>query len=760
MAEITVAMSVLSSAVYEFLKHCLARAAPERDFFEKSLRKSFTKVRDQFARAKPGVWAELTLEKSIQLKNRLIECLQSPEIDRDEILRILKEELKKEGLSSKEAEEFYSRVEDEFVALVNKEALKKPKVFVAILLNECKKHGVRLDEVKDELLARGLVLDTIKSQLDRIEEKIDAMAKESEVIVPTIQSVLRKDRPDAQFSKGMFFRKEPAWVDFEEGFIFERKKVDEIIETLKKCNVHLVVGKPGAGKSVVLKNVGFKLAKRNLPVLYVGLKTYSDKLRPCFKLILRMKKKRAVLIIDDAHLQPSACEEIIRELSSANSKIKVLIGSRPLEEVVRKSPRDFSELEYVSETRLYAKDASMGIINLFLGKEYNLSKGRIEKVSRKFSKYRYDLWVLCLALKAFDPERNLIYEEWIFENIRDSIRGLGQSADDALFPISVFYQYELPFDRCYLTKKMGLEEGVIDRLVEQSEINQIEYVGERRSLCLAHSSIANLYFKTYQSYPSLGEDARRYFQGDDAEYEVFCRYMLESDPTYTLDIVKHLAAESRHRAKDSRRRQNQKLLLGLLRNKEIEDQLRIGINKEKDLDKIIDLIKYVDYIFPKQLKSQLATCLFLKGFKDAILPKLTSETDLTYINSFFRNLNHIKFTKLHHKRFNVMWRFNLRFMESFDLDNLSSKVSSALKKGNSYAALETIYLVMKMNPIGGLRLTEKTDFSKVKEKKDFLKNLFDFFGKYLTSPDSERGVRLRYIILKSNPNLKEDLGGI
>jgi len=761
----SVALSVFSSAIYDFLKYGLTKNAPERDFFEKSLKKCFREVRDHLARTELGVWSKLTVEVSNILQNRLIECLHSPDIDRDEFIRILREVLKKEGLGKEEAEKFYSMVFDGFVAIVDEEASKNPKVFRAVVLNACKEHGVRLEEIATYLVSIRndipnivrLVL-AIKSQLDRmeaterrIEERITRIDEERRVIVPTIQSVLRKKHPDPQLSKGMFFRKEPAWVDFEEGFIFERKEVNEVIERLKKCNVHLVVGEPAAGKSVVLKNVGFKLAKRNLHVYYVGLKTYSDKLRPCFEQILRMKKEQAVLIIDDAHLQPSACEELIRELYSAKSKIKVLIGSRPIDEVVRKSPRESSEFEYLSKTKLNAEDISRGIIDLFLRKRHNFSKGRIARVSKRLSEYGYDLWVLSWALEAFDPESDSVYEEWIIEKMRDSIRELGQGADDALFPISVFYLYEIPFDRSYLTQKIGLEERVINRLVEQSEIIQIEYVQERQSLCLAHSSIANLYFKTYQNYPSLGENARRCFQGDDAEYEVFCRYMLELDPTYTLDIVNSLA-------RASEREQNRRLLLKLLENKEIEDQIRKGIDKEKDLDKIVRLMRDVELqcilSYARELGPKLFTCVYHEGFKDAVLPKLASETDLGEIYDFFRRLQWIRFMHLPYRGVSMPgWRFGRILIESLDLGNLSSKVALALKEGDTKTAFDTIYIVTRIHKFAGLFLAERTDFSKVKDRND-LKNLLCLWDYRFSLVVRER---LRQIILKSNPNLKENM---
>ena len=50
------------------------------------------------------------------------------------------------------------------------------------------------------------------------------------VTLPSIQSILRMGKT----IKGDYFKKEPQWVDFEQGFIVERREVDEIVKKLEK----------------------------------------------------------------------------------------------------------------------------------------------------------------------------------------------------------------------------------------------------------------------------------------------------------------------------------------------------------------------------------------------------------------------------------------------------------------------------------------------------------------------------------------------
>jgi hypothetical protein len=78
------------------------------------------------------------------------------------------------------------------------------------------------------------------------------------VYIPSIQSVLRK----GETTGGDFFKKEPERVDFEEGYIVERKEVLEIANKLDKYKAQLVLGRPASGKSIILNNAGSNLQMR------------------------------------------------------------------------------------------------------------------------------------------------------------------------------------------------------------------------------------------------------------------------------------------------------------------------------------------------------------------------------------------------------------------------------------------------------------------------------------------------------------------
>lgn len=760
MATVAIALALVSSVIYDFLKYGLTRTA-ERDYFEKALKESFIKVRDQCARAEPSVWAELTFEKSKRLQDGMIKCLQSPDIDEDKFLGFLEKELEKKGLSRKEAEGFYSKIFEEFKTIVNKGAIKNPKVFMPMVLNECKKHGVRFEEIADVLRAEGLALDAIKTQLDVIEKKIDDIAQERRAIVPTIQSVLRRNDPN--ISEGTFFRKEPAWIDFENGFIVERKEVDEIIKRLETCNVHLVSGGPSSGKSLMLKNVGFKLAKENKNVYIIELKKISKhKAMSYFNESLKMKDEPVFFIVDDAHLQLAACEEFVREFRNAGeAKAKLLVGSRKTEEIFDRSPKLASIFEHTGNTELSAGDMAKEIIRVYLRRKFRFSQQRAVMYSNlTFEKYEKDLWILSWALMAYDPKKGLIEDERIYEKIRDSIRNMGRDAEDALFPMSVLYRFEIPMERSFLEEHLSIEERVLEQLIGLSEIVQFEETGMGRTLILIHSSIAELYFEAYKAYPDLGKKVKSLLRNDDTEYGLLELYLTKSDPTNSLDILCQLRADW------SNKKKGQTLLARLLGKEEVKISVREGIAKETDLDRISTFIRVLSWgvvgiyirsfdivrsLFPSFTKRDLMRMYFEDSINLYRNPMCIAEREAAAFYGFSGDVARTK------------KNLGLILAKYVDFDKLLAKIQ---REQDMTKVIECISNITRVDEKRGLDLARKIDFSKMK-KEDFIEfaecclrsGSFELFPEILRhfSPEKKKQLKnfLRYLGILARPHFAQ-----
>ncbi len=145
------------------------------------------------------------------------------------------------------------------------------------------------------------------------------------------------------------------------------------------------------------------------------------------------------------------------------------------------------------------------------------------------------------------------------------------NAEDVFLPLSVFYRFEIPIERMFLKEQIGIEENIINQLIALSEITEMEEIGKRRTLSLNHSSIADLYFKIYLSYPDLGEKVKKIFQGGDAgiEYRMFYKY-INSVPTNLLEVLIHLGSDLNDEIGE------QVLLKKLVEDKETENSVIVN----------------------------------------------------------------------------------------------------------------------------------------------------------------------------------------
>lgn len=378
-----------------------------------------------------------------------------------------------------------------------------------------------------------------------------------EINIPTIQSVLRK----GETFEGDFFKKEPEWVDFEEGFVVARKEVDEIIEKLENDTIQLVLGESASGKSVILKNIGFKLAKKGHRVYLIELKKWSaDRLESYFKEVRRIDDERTLVIVDDAHLQLSKCEELVRDFRYKNLRTKLIVGARDVKEIKESRTEEFtteeSEFKKLVLTEIHAIDATEKMIYLFLTKKHGVSdEHRIEAVSRGLDEYKHDLWYLSWALKTYHINMDTVNKETIYSAIVKKIKKI--NGEDVFLPLSVFYRFEIPIEKRFLTKKLEIDECCIDDLIGISEIHEIEEIRKRTTLAMHHSSLASLYFEIYQRtdlFPDFGENIKeriaKQSKYDDLDRDLFYLY-LTSKPTNLSEVLFRLNLKNvRRRVED------------------------------------------------------------------------------------------------------------------------------------------------------------------------------------------------------------------
>lgn len=309
-----------------------------------------------------------------------------------------------------------------------------------------------------------------------------------------------------------FFRKiGPLWTDFENDYIARRKEVDEIIDKFRNGErFQLLVGESASGKSVVAKHVGYELGKE-----YEVYFFYADKF-PVLSVdsVLSDVKKLdslapSLLVIDDVHRQARPCDVLFESLKTGTSKLNVLFVTRPPSEYNFPDERSWglmtlftcSEKRTSSEKYIFmdASEVTESIIKNYSEKNCGGYK-LFDEVSLELKEVaRENLWVLAYLLKYWkegtkQPNFEDIHEE-IYRDLTNIPEKCGiedkRDAIEILLSISSFSQYEIPLDSTFLSEKMNLSFGAIEKLANAGEVKL------NGNFCsIPHSSLAALYLDT------------------------------------------------------------------------------------------------------------------------------------------------------------------------------------------------------------------------------------------------------------------------
>ena len=448
--------------------------------------------------------------------------------------------------------------------------------------------------------------------------------------LPTIQEVLYKTNSD----EGRFFRKEPFWIDFEQGFIIERVEVKDIIKKMDCHRIQLILGEAASGKSTILKKIGLDLSHK-MGVYYIDLKRYYlDEIDSLFNEILGSEYP-SLFIVDDAHLYIPECKKLIRKFTKKESGW-LIIGSRK-SLYYNEHPKEFSEFENIEKREIFAEDIAGKVVSTFLSKKYDFSEEQVRIISNNLADYKKDLWVLSWALLSYNPSKNFVAKQEIFDKIAESITNQGRQgekidAQEIFLPISIFYRFEIPIEKRFL-ESIGIKREEIKELISLNEILEDKKNG---TVSLAHSSIADLYFETYEEHRGLGGKIRDKYK-DEISYFLFYDYLI-SEPHNFIKIFSYLW-------KDINNEKNGlSLLKKLINNKKIMNMFIKYINIERNL---------VDISFG---------IVSIAAVENEIAFKISEEIDLGKMGKLFDNeikMDRIPLFLLNINRINKIFILNL-----------------------------------------------------------------------------------------------------
>ena len=426
-------------------------------------------------------------------------------------------------------------------------------------------------------------------------------------------------------SKPALFRFAGALAaDFERGYVYLRPEIDQLFKRLRKESPIAVIGSPAAGKTVVLRSLGYKILKsrrfnplNRRAVYLISLKEVVVQDSELEK--LRKLHKAAVIIVDDCHLDRTFGEKLIAD---PTPRCRIVLFSRPLDFPPMAPPNrldpDIGRVEdHISPAlesplrvafdasravEIKATEAAANIVSL-----YNEKTGlAIERdvQSRIAGGYRDNLMVLSWALQTFRRNKTFARADvsrtaanWLlpefgsgegfYRDLREEDRRKIHPDDAAaiFLILASAYRFEFPVARDFLQHDLRVERSHLDLLVKSRMIT-----ADHEEIGLPHASLASLLVEAALTTP-LSEVVRaieRRLQG--AFPDGVLRLYLNGRPAQTCRLLYRIppAADGTLRT--------------IIENNEAT--IRQGITSEQDLSMVVSAIKLVhsvDKNIPKNL---------------------------------------------------------------------------------------------------------------------------------------------------------------
>ena len=218
-------------------------------------------------------------------------------------------------------------------------------------------------------LSESLHID-INDLKNEVNEKLDEIKEELRIVsspnIPKMEAVLHGDEKSSSGKvEPKFFRTAgPNWVDFEKGYVYERNEVKEAIRKLQKEDIVIIKGKPASGKSVISRNIGYKLIQEGHDVYYIQLKDADNS-----AIVKEFNKiQNGIVIIDDAHLKIKTVGSFIdTAVYNEGKEVKLIIGSREIDFYKILGPTNetnFSKF-FKKAIKVKASDAAEQIIKIY-----------------------------------------------------------------------------------------------------------------------------------------------------------------------------------------------------------------------------------------------------------------------------------------------------------------------------------------------------------------------------------------------------------
>jgi hypothetical protein len=302
----------------------------------------------------------------------------------------------------------------------------------------------------------------------------------------------------------------PIEIDFIKGTIFRRDEVDSIIAKIKENRIHLIIGPPASGKTVLARNICYELD--NLYNIYwLEMDDLISDATRVYLEITRLNRTNSLIVVENGHKSIEKLENLVDYLLDSIKAVKMIITTRN-SNLKRDTSHKIARINRDEhfKTEINATDIARKLI-IFYSDKFGKT---IDQDIDEFLTFGGDLWQLSYLFKAYIDKGKIDYNI-IYQKVRDELieydKRIGIGASDIILIIAWITQNSailpeesniesnyLPIDDFFLIDKLGYDPAIISCLTSFGIIKKVN-----GGYWCWHTSLSRIYIKTAELYPNL-----------------------------------------------------------------------------------------------------------------------------------------------------------------------------------------------------------------------------------------------------------------
>lgn len=409
-----------------------------------------------------------------------------------------------------------------------------------------------------------MALDFLKSTI--LPKVYERKLQRRKIVLPVADKVL-----DASWTTSEYFRDgDPKLADFKKGCIFPRPELNLVRSVLTKSRFIFLQGPPSSGKTVIALNLAYEWSQSKRTALYFDRPSLlTDDFLDFLATSSAMRyldHENVILFVDNVHVGTSRASRLFAFVYTNYTKLNLMFISRPLQgkdlEMDESVYYDFSR--YMTHVDAFADSVIEPLADFFSKKRFG--HGIPPAILRSFvEECGTDLLLLGRYLREWNGSSSVHLPELrrkVFQTVRsdlERLRTLSPDSVTALLVVSIFYRFEVPLERIFLERDLGLK---IDTLLSRGELKE-----QNGFILLYHSSLAKLYANVCRSLgmPEYATLSAKYSPLPEALFAAYAK----SEPRNLCEFVIGI-------------RKGEKYVTSLLSQVDLHEALRKGLERTRN----------------------------------------------------------------------------------------------------------------------------------------------------------------------------------